>query len=482
MSGIGMIDVNQIVASLMQAQKRKMYSLENDEKIENTKLAFFNSANQLFTAFQTSLNGLSKALTTGGLVATSNSASLSASVTSNTVIPGTHSISITQLAQAQSNLSGNFSSDTTALNLTGTLTFTSGSNTFNVSVTATNSLSDVMNAINAATGNFGVSASVVTTTSTSDNTTPQYVLMLNGDNTGSANQFTITGDIASSFSFTQPTSASNAIFYFDGMYEVRSSNTVTDVLDGLTLNLLAPTVAGQNATLTISQDNSNRNTAVLGAITDLMSKYNSIIQYLDNASLVEYEYQDKYDGKKKINSFTIPQVPFLKSVIQNVMGFTYTGTGDIKSMLNLGIVISPSEELARPLSKKIYVTNGSIQENTTIYDDNMDQLNYVINNDFDSVLNFFTDPTNGFIVSINNMISDEILDYDEGSIPNGEDFANQAIYQLEDEISDEEERLLSVQDRLFTQYSELNAKLTMFDTISKALDKQMAYIDTFGKN
>jgi len=168
----------------------------------------------------------------------------------------------------------------TAVNSSGALTLTG--TTFSVGTT-TSSTEDItgisayrvtvaagydtpqglVNAIN--TAGLDVTARLVNAGSS---TSPSYKVVLSGA-TGADESFSLStspSSVLTALSFTE-TAATDAVLTVDGVTYTRSSNTVTDVVDGLTLNLLA---ASTSATISLARDT----TQVVSKIEALVAAYN----------------------------------------------------------------------------------------------------------------------------------------------------------------------------------------------------------------
>jgi len=121
----------------------------------------------------------------------------------------------------------------------------------------------LVNAIN--TAGLAVTGRLV---NSGNSTSPSYKVVLTGA-TGSDKAFSISSTpagVLTALNFTQ-TAASDAVLTVDGVTYTRSSNTVTDVVDGLTLNLLA---AGTSASISLARDT----TQVVSKIDALVTAYN----------------------------------------------------------------------------------------------------------------------------------------------------------------------------------------------------------------
>jgi len=101
-----------------------------------------------------------------------------------TAVAGSYKIEVTQLASALKASSGAFTDSSTQIG-TGTLTITVGGQAMNLSIDGSNgSLASIRDAINKASDNPGVSATIV-------NGTDGAHLVLSGTRTGAANGFTV---------------------------------------------------------------------------------------------------------------------------------------------------------------------------------------------------------------------------------------------------------------------------------------------------
>jgi len=90
----------------------------------------------------------------------------------------------------------------------------------------------------------------------------------------------ITGGLSSSGSSI----ATNAVFSVNGVQVTRESNTVKDVVDGITFNLKKGG-SGNSTTLTVSQDTDSAVTAM----NDLVSKYNTLVNYYRSQATVSQD-------------------------------------------------------------------------------------------------------------------------------------------------------------------------------------------------
>lgn len=210
---------------------------------------------------------------------TSASSLLSTSIADGTAT-GTHEVTVQQLAKAERLGSTTQTSKSSALNLSGVFTIgESGKTAATISVSSAMSLSDIVSAVNAQSSSTGVTASVIAISTDSSN--PQYEMVLTASDTGLPITLTTTsGSVLSDLGVTGSDgstaasvlqAAQSAIIDVDGVTGItRTSNDISDVLDGVTLSL---TKADPSTTITM--EITNDTTSVENAITNFVSAYNS---------------------------------------------------------------------------------------------------------------------------------------------------------------------------------------------------------------
>jgi flagellar hook-associated protein 2 len=186
---------------------------------------------------------------------------------------GDHTLTISQIATAQKVIGTSQSSETTALGYTGTFSLgLSGSSTSSISISSTMSLEDVVDAINAQTSTTDVQASIVEVSSgsyemvltgTSDNADISY------SSTSGTDVLNSLGVTDSSGSFTDVLQAAQpAEFTLDGISLTRNTNDISDVLSGVTFDLLQATPSGTSLNVSIGVDTTQISSAVQTLVTD----------------------------------------------------------------------------------------------------------------------------------------------------------------------------------------------------------------------
>lgn len=307
--GIGSnLDVNSIVSSLMAIERQPLNVLDTKEASYQAKLTAYGTLTSALSTFQTAVAGVNDAAKFNALKATPADATVVTASASSTAVPGSYSLEVTQLAQAQKLVSTGQASSTAAIG-TGTLTFDfgtisggtfdtgtgkytgasftsngSGSKTVTID-SSNNTLAGIRDAINSA--NIGVTATII-----NDGSATPYRLALTSNTTGAANSIKISGgDVGLSAllghdpandtgqNLSQTVTAQNAAFKVDGVPVTKSSNTASDVIQGVTLNLLKTNV-GSPTTISVARDPAT----VKSSVDAFVKAYNDINKTLSDLS------------------------------------------------------------------------------------------------------------------------------------------------------------------------------------------------------
>lgn len=150
-----------------------------------------------------------------------------------------------------------------------TLTITQGANIWNVAIGRGENEAQIAARINTTSG-IGVTASVV-----------GGMLQLTSNSAGSSNAFSVSsaGSLAGDLGIIQSTAGLDAMFDVDGVSYSQTKNTgITGVITGVSLDLLATTVAAE--TLTVNSGTGSVGT-VKDTIMSFVEKYNAVIDYIN---------------------------------------------------------------------------------------------------------------------------------------------------------------------------------------------------------
>ncbi|MHB1333582.1 MAG: flagellar filament capping protein FliD [Sulfuriferula sp.] len=366
--GIGSgLDVNGIVSKLMSLEQQPLTALNNQVASYQAQLSGYGQIKSALSQFQSAVQGLSSPTQFQSLTATLADATVATASASAGATPGTYALEVSSLAQAQKLVAAGQTSVSTAIGsgtattLTfdfgtiagGTLsngTYTSASFTSNGAGTKTvtidasnNSLSGIRDAINSA--NIGVSATIV-----NDGSASPYRLVLTDNTTGISNsmKISVSGDATLSSllsqdpanntgqALTQTVVAQNANFKIDGVAVTKTSNTVTDAIQGVTLGLTKTNV-GTPTNITVAQDTAS----VTTAMNTFVTAYNSITQTL--AAATAYNPTTKQAALFNGNA----SVSLMQNQISNVLSRPIAGGASALTVLSqVGVTLQKDGTLA----------------------------------------------------------------------------------------------------------------------------------------
>ncbi|HEC18691.1 MAG TPA: flagellar hook protein [Gammaproteobacteria bacterium] len=463
--GVGSnINIAGIVDSLMQIERRPLDRLIAQKDGIDAKISALGSIKSSLSSFESALGDL----TFGDKIrankaSSSNDAIVSAAGTSGAVA-GNYTISnITALAQRQKLVAtgqadataaiggGTATTITIDLGTTSGATFTSNSDpSFDVVIDSTNNtLEGIRDAINAANG--GVTATIVN----DGNATNPYRLVLSSTDSGVDQSMQITVgagetalfdllnyDPAGTQNLTETQTAQDAAFQVDGIDITKSSNTVSDVISGVTLTLNALNPTGSE-TITVSQDTDTAKDAVKAFVT----AYNDL----------------QAEVKKQIDS-----------------GVDSGDKGALASDLaTRQIMLSIRDELnQKPTGiSGTYTTLSSIgvsfeQDGTLSLDET--KLNDAINADSQNVADLFS-AADGYATRLDTVVSE--MTVFNGSIDARTNFFKDSISLLEDRQVSLEGALERTEARLRARFTALDVLMSSLNATTTALSQQLQVLD-----
>jgi flagellar hook-associated protein 2 len=275
-AGGSVINVSSLVSPLVAATEAPQETLiSNQTQQVSSQISALGTLKSALATFQGSLAVLDTPSAFQIATAASSDETAFTASASAGAPQGTYNVSVTQLAQAQQLLSGPVAAATPIGS--GTLSLSLGGTSFKVTVGATDTLADVAASINSAAGNPGISATVLQGTDGAH-------LLLSSSLTGASNTIqvsetdggnalaSLTYGTGNTANYTEEAAPQDAAFSLSGVAFTSATNTVTDAMSGVTLNLLSTTSATTPATLTIASD-----TATLESnISAFVAAYNTL--------------------------------------------------------------------------------------------------------------------------------------------------------------------------------------------------------------
>ena len=262
--------VSQLVAAERAPQDRRIQRIDSEARSD---LAAFGAIRNTLTSLRNASNALAQGGTATPARRTTVQAEAGFTATAGAgAALGRYNIEVVSLATAEKRQSAAVAAGADLGS--GTLSFTVGSETFDVTLGATTTVNQLRDAINAAAGGRGLSATVV-------NGDAGSVLVLNAATAGVGGAVTVnaSGSIADfatgspGLAVTVP--AADARVIVDGVSRNAPSNRLTDLIDGITLDLTKAN-SGTSYTLDIGSDNAS----VRSGVQAFISAYNASVATL----------------------------------------------------------------------------------------------------------------------------------------------------------------------------------------------------------
>ncbi|MDL4912218.1 MAG: flagellar filament capping protein FliD [Enterobacterales bacterium endosymbiont of Blomia tropicalis] len=460
--GIGSgLDLSTILDSLTTAEKASLTPISTQQSAYTAKLSAYGTLKSALTTFQTANTALNNADLFTATTATSSSTAFSAT-TSGSTVAGKYTVSIEKLAQAQTLTSAVQTSKDTALgssDTSRTLTIKLEDGTSkDISLTSDQtSLTGMRDAINSA--GAGVSASIIKVAD------GQYRLSLTASQTGTENavsSITVTGDSAlqdivgfdKSNTATDADSknpmeisveAQDAKLTVNNVEITSSSNTISDALEGITLNL--KDVTSGNQTLTIASDTSKAKNAIttwVDAYNTLLDQFNTLTKY--TAVDVGADAQDTSNGALLGDSTLRTIQTQLKSMLTNAQS-----SSTYKTLAQIGITTDPS--------------TGSLEVDS-------DKLDTTLSADADGVKEMIVG--DGKTTGITTTIATNLTGWlsSTGIIQAATDGVSKTLNNLTDQYNATSTRIDNLVARYKAQFTQLDVLMSSLNSTSSYLTQQ----------
>ena len=359
--GIGSgLDIKGIISKLMSVESQPQVVLDSESVTLQSQVSAYGSLKSAVSTFRDAVAQLADLSKFKVYAATSSDTTTVDATASSTAARGVYNIVVNRIAENHRMASATTYADsgTTAIGVVGDkMTIGVGGSNFTVA-TGGQTLSQIRDAINSAADNSGVTASVL-----KDNT--GFRLLLSSNDTGSAKALAVTYTGSDPFGLTTLNAARSggagaftptdldANLIVENRYSITSSsNSLTDAIQGVTLNLK------KAGSISI---NVNRDTAaVQSAVNGVAKSYSDLVGTMKKM---------RGDVLKSDNSVLLN----LESQLRGVLNGRNQASSRFANVFELGL---------------------STQKDGTLTVDSS-ALNKALQSDFDGVANLFADATSG---------------------------------------------------------------------------------------
>lgn len=436
-----------LVDQLVQAERLPTETrLDQRQQTAQTKISAYGVLRSALEALKTPMEQLASADGLKAFTASSSNDDIGVTIDQGAASRGNYSVNVTQLAQAQSLASNVYADkDTTAVG-TGTLTLNVGGESTDITVDGSNNtLQGLADAINDA--GAGVSAGVVDTGS-------GYRLVLSSDESGTANEIevNVTGGSGGLDQFAyngttqnleQTVEAKDALLEVNGIAITRSSNTIEDVVDGVTFEV---TGTG-TSTVKVEQDSS----AVADRVQEFVDKFNALQDAIKRVSGFD---ADSGVGSVLSGDSTVRNI---QSEARSLLTTIVPGLEDspVRMLADIGIKTDPS-------TGKLEFDQDTFVEKLEAHPAEVSTL--------------FSDPDGdgGIAEQAVSMVEDMLAS--DGALASRTEGLNNDLDRIQDQREALELRIESFRERLVSQFSAADSLIAQLQSTGSYVAQQLAAI------
>jgi len=369
--------------------------------------------------------------------------------------PGSYSVKVNNLATEHKVLSQAFDPETAVGE--GTMTLTSGENSFDIEVSDTATLSEIRDAINDSDDNDSVNATIITDdegqhlvfsakNSGAENEIKIEVNDADGNNINnnglSRLAFDSSAGIENSEEVVQATDASITI---DGRLTVSSSsNTFDDVIDGITITVnKSHSIDDDVSNLSVTENNNN----IVEGLSSFIESYNELLNLSNTLGSSTADGAGVMAGDSLLRGV----MSKLRSEITESIDL---GNGDSLSLLQLGV--------------------SSDQYGVLSFD--KEKLDEQLENDVDLVQKFFIgdaadDDDLGFAGSFDDLMN--FYTRSDGLIQSRIDSKEGQLRDIDDERDALTRKIESLSSRLYAQYNAMDLLVASLNSTSSYVQAQL---------
>lgn len=422
------LDVDSTIKQLMDIEAHPLIDMQATKTKYETQLTAWKQLDANITAVKTSVTRLASSTGFISKKATSSDEDYITASALASASEGSYSFSVKQLAKTHQLQLVTAAGDSSVTTFgTGTLTIEADGKSVDITIdSSNNTLQGISDAINNSGSN--VNASVVATGNSS------YQLVLTSKKTGLEGEITTTASSGITLSsFTDLQAAADAKIWIgdeSNYLEVtRSSNTISDLFTGLTLNL--EKVSGDEfIDVKVSSDTE----ATQANVNTFITNYNKLIDFFDEQFF--YDASTGEQGTLQGSSTLI----LIQNKVNSIL-FGSGGSGTLNNLAQIGITADASGKL-------------SIDDMTT--------FNEAVTNQSADLTSLFNDSENGIATKLKDYINDLVSA--NGAISAEEDLTQVEIDTMDDKMEEKTDYLARLETRYRNQFNELEKALSSLNS------------------
>jgi len=282
------LNTSSLIQAIMEQESQPLVRMQDKQTLNSKRSTLMSTFSLNLLSLSTSMNSLTSSAFFTQQVTSSDANATFASASATGATTGTYDVQVDRIASKAKLTFG--APDSTSSVGQGSYTLTDKDGTTKAfTIDATNdSLTGLRDAIN--DSGADVTATIVDSGAAGPS---RYKLIVSSNETGAAESGGTTLGLSRAEGATTllntvaSSAAQNAHFWVNGIELTRSSNTVSDVVEGMTFTLKSggQTAASPATTLTVATDKEG----ITKALQDVVSKYNAVLKlYKDNSQGATY--------------------------------------------------------------------------------------------------------------------------------------------------------------------------------------------------
>lgn len=471
------LDTDSIVTQIMQIERAPIDRLTERKNSETDRLnAFFQLKGKL-DDLKTAASAMSLTSQVRSTKVTLSSENAFTASTASAAL-GSYDIAIGQLAQAQKTITNGFASNTDSILGTGTITVNGVDITVNED---NNSLVTLAESINAVSADTGVKVSIINDGSGTD----PYHLVFTGKD--SSTSFDVTASLTDTsggpvaFNTTLAKSAQQAVAFIDGIKVVSNTNTITEAISGVTLNLGAVSQTSYAGTeevgvdpwdwadppvYTITQLDVTADTDTLKEkVTNFVTSYNAIIEFINSG------YEEFGGGKAPDTKATDE-----KSDTEELLGSVLRGdttVANVKRQLQSVFTNTVKNKGAFTILSEIGI---STQKDGSLKQDNS-KLDKALAGNFDDMVALLSGEgeVDGVMKKFNSLLL-KMTSLSSGMYATQKNAHRAAVDKIDDQIGVMEARMTKRESTLRMQFTAMEQLVSGLNAQGEFLSQQLSYL------
>lgn len=392
-------DYQSMIDQLMDARRVGITTKETKQEEIDYDLGAWSQVQTVATDLNDSLDTLRSYELWRDMTVTSSYESVATATSSISAVEASYTVSVSQLAQAQSVTSDQLDTSTDLI----TAGYVAEGDVFDiqgqsVTIAAGETLNSLRDKINSAAQNMSdadkVQASIIDSRLVLTRSETGSTSMTLSDTTGTALEGL--GVLTGGALKNEVAVGKDAQFTVNGSSVVRSSNTgLDDVIEGMTLDLEGL----GNTTISVGP---NRE-AVKDAIMDFVDKYNAFAQLLDDYGRIEMGGSDNLAQKGELYGDSL-----ISTLKQNIRKYATDSKGPELNATNAGYTYEGSEGIMDTLGDIGIWTTGRTNELEVVDEEKLD---YMLDHEFENVTQLFKGSYDSEQVAYTNGVASDFYAY-----------------------------------------------------------------------